>query len=130
MRRRGDLDKNHPCISQQGLILYYICVAPDGAPVNLVVTAVDAFTASMSWNPPNQEFINGRILGYVVNITRTTNGREVGLFSTNGTSFTHNSLHPNYAYFCGVAVENVVGRGPFNVRSIQMPESSKQVAEK
>lgn len=99
---------------------------PNEGPLNLLVTAVDAFTVSGSWDPPSLLHRNGPILRYAVNISLTRGG-ETFLYQTTNTSHVSNAtLHPDYSYHYSVAAENSVGRGPFTSGLVQMPEAGEK----
>ena len=100
--------------------------APDAAPLNLVVSIVDATSASATWGAPRVENQNGEILSYLVNITHTTTGM-VQTFSTATTDHAIATLHPDYSYFYSVAAVNSVGSGPFRIQVIRMPEAGESL---
>ena len=49
---------------------------PTASPENLQVTAFNSTTLEVTWEPPNQQFINGISLGYKVE------GKRVGVVQT------------------------------------------------
>ena len=58
---------------------------PTAPPENLQVTAFNSTTLEVSWDPPNQQFINGRNLGYKVE------GKRVGIVQTEFVAVVSNS---------------------------------------
>ena len=101
---------------------------PNAAPMNLMVSAVNGYTLSATWDPPSLQHRNGEIVHYVVNITVTARGDaqvtdgELQTLHTPAPNLTIESLHPYYTYFYSVAAESSVGVGPTAGTTITMPE--------
>ena len=95
--------------------------APSAPPHGLNVTAVDSRSIQLSWTPPPQEYQNGIIQQYLVNIT--TNGDEEPLLLYSRTSsLTVYNLLPFTTYHCAVAAETIA-TGPFTVEEeVTTPE--------
>ena len=99
-----------------------IYLGPSEAPLSLSLQPLDAFTLSMTWDPPSPEHKNGIILRYYFNITLPSTSDTDGSLTPN-TYTIITSLHPYYIYKCSVAAETSVGRGPYRSDVIQMPEA-------
>jgi len=84
----------------------YFFLAPSSSPDQITITEVTSTSFLVSWDDPMDEYHNGIIRSYVVNVRETTTG-NVDIF----TSYTRNqsisSLHPYYNYTCEVAAVTV-----------------------
>lgn len=80
-------------------------------------------TVAIQWNPPEADQSNGVIRYYSIELSNRENG-EVHLFTTPGTSYIINNLHPYYNYNVSVAAVTV-DEGVKSIIEFQMPEDGK-----
>lgn len=85
---------------------------PFAAPLNLSGAVIDSRTLSFTWEEPPEEYHNGIIREYHLNITEVDTGREFQVVSTT-TLISVSSLHPHYTYQWAVSAFTV-GEGPFS----------------
>ena len=83
-------------------------LAPNGPPLNLMVTASGFRALQLSWDPPEEDKQNGEITGYQVEC----NGTKSSNVSGGITSFTVEKLTPFTTYNCSVSSSNKAGNGP------------------
>lgn len=72
-------------------------------------------SATISWNPPPDDEINGIIIRYVINVTIVETGDTFQLNSTT-TTLTVNALTPYTTYVCIIAAVTSAGIGPFSTQ--------------
>ena len=89
-----------------------IIPVPVSAPENLTGVALDSHSIFLSWNPPPDEFLNGILRQYQIDVIEEDTLEE---FSVNSSSSQYllSSLHPFYNYDISVAA-TTVGNGPFS----------------
>ena len=89
--------------------------------------SVDSITETsfrLSWSPPPEEFINGKITSYTVSVYEEETKVNTN-YSTINTTYTVTQLHPFYIYHCSVAA-NTIAIGPFsNATTIQTSQSGE-----
>lgn len=103
--------------------VHHFYVAPSGVPVGIQATPEDSRTLTLDWNPPPEEFHNGIITQYTVNVSVTETGQRFHLIVDGETSVVLNGLHPYYVYNYIIAAATSVGLGPFTERnSVRMPQ--------
>ena len=94
-------------------------------PVNLAVDRITSESVSLHWSPPEAQFHNGIITGYLVNVTGIGIPDIIQVSSITSHVFVQ-SLRPFTTYACIVAAETSAGIGPFSTAvTIQTNESSK-----
>lgn len=94
-------------------------------PVSLAVDQVTSGSVSLHWSPPQVQFQNGIITGYLVNLT-ALGTPEIIQVSSITTRIVIQSLRPFITYVCVVAAETGAGIGPFSTAiTVQTNESSK-----
>ena len=102
----------------------YTETAPSRAPRSVGHSISNTTTLTLSWRPPRQQFHNGIIRGYSVNITEVPTGTTMH-FNTSTTSLAVPSLHPNYEYEYTVAAYTV-SVGPYSsINRVQLPEDGE-----
>ena len=98
--------------------------APSRAPRSVGHSISNTTTLTLSWRPPQQQFHNGIIRGYNINITEVLTATTM-YFNTPTTSLAVPSLHPYYEYEYTVAAYTV-SVGPYSsVNRVQMPEDGE-----
>lgn len=88
------------------LILIFCHAAPSGPPLSVNVTTVNSRAASIVWNHPLIDHINGVLDYYSIKLYEV----ETALYYTyhrNNTSLSLNDLHPYYTYSVSVAAVTV-----------------------
>jgi len=96
-------------------------------PMSLVVDHVTSESFSLHWSPPEGQFQNGIITGYLVNVT-AIGTPEILQVSSITNSVVMRSLRPFTTYVCIVAAETSAGIGPFSIAiTVQTNESGKSL---
>ena len=86
---------------------------------------VSSTSVVLMWETPPPEDLNGRVIGYSINVTKLLSGERQELFS-NSTMLTVYNLQPYTVYTCISAAVTNVGHGPFsNVLQIETLEAGK-----
>ena len=103
--------------------------AVPSAPVqNPVVSLVTSESASLTWEPPNEEDHNGMLIGYSINVTVGSTGASFTLTSV-ANSISITSLKPFTVYTCQIAALTLVGAGPYSIAfSVMTLQSGKSVS--
>jgi len=95
--------------------------------MSLVVDHVTSESFSLHWSPPEGQFQNGIITGYLVNVT-AIGTPEIIQVSSITNSVVMRSLRPFTTYVCIVAAETSAGIGPFSTAiTVQTNESGKSL---
>ena len=89
------------------------------------VSSVDSSSLLLEWNPPSPGTENGIIQNYTVIVTEQQTGMTSQYTSVDNFIMI-SSLHPYYTYTVTVAAVTVVGSGPTNVLTVELPEDGKQ----
>ena len=101
---------------------------PSVSPASIEIPAWSAKSITISWNKPNEEDLNGELIGYIVrvnstsaaNASRSRSRRDTMSMSLlynvsrNHTSFTVKELKPASKYSLEVAAKTSVGLGPYS----------------
>ena len=74
--------------------------------------ATNSTSATVSWNPPPADDINGIIIRYIINVTVVGSGVTFQLTSTT-TSLSVYTLTPYTTFICIIAAVTSAGTGPF-----------------
>ena len=91
----------------------------------LRATNISSTSAVFTWEAPPPEDLNGRVIGYFINMTILQTGERLELFS-NSTTLTVYHLQPYTVYTCVSTAVTIAGRGPFSdVLQIQTLEAGK-----
>ena len=91
----------------------------------LRAVTVSSTSVVLTWETPPPEDLNGRVIGYSINVTKLLSGERQELFS-NSTMLTVYNLQPYTVYTCISAAVTNVGNGPFsNVLQIETLEAGK-----
>ena len=91
----------------------------------LRAVTVSSTSVVLTWETPPPEDLNGRVIGYSINVTKLLSGERQELFS-NSTMLTVYNLQPYTVYTCISAAVTNVGHGPFsNVLQIETLEAGK-----
>ena len=99
---------------------------PDGAPLNVVATAVTSRSILVSWEPPETDQQNGVIQHYMLVVRETETSSSLS-YTSRTTSFTVSDLHPAYTYTVEVAAVTV-GVGPFTTApAVLTPDDGKDL---
>ena len=94
-------------------VLYQLTSAgPTHFPQNLVGEVLSPTSFRLRWNPPPEEYHNGEIREYRVNVTDIQTG-SVQTFSTTVTELVVEDLHPYFRYE-SVVTAVTVGEGPYS----------------
>jgi len=91
----------------------------------LRATNLSSTSVVLTWETPPSEDLNGRVIGYFINVTKLRSGERLELFS-NSTMLTVYNLQPYTMYtYISAAVTNA-GHGPFsNALQIETLEAGK-----
>ena len=87
-------------------------IAPSAAPVGVIATLVTSTSFLLSWANPPPVNHNGIIRNYTIVINELNTGNLVQYVSQT-TSWTFDSLHPDYNYSVVVAAVTIA-EGPFS----------------
>ena len=103
-------------------VLQFSSSVPSASPGNITVVEITSHSVSLMWIPPAQEYQNGIIIGYVINVTVEETGEMYQLYSST-TNITA-TLIPFTTYTIVITAENSVGTGPYTeVLNIQSEEA-------
>ena len=103
----------------------WLITVPSSAPRMLRVTNVSSNFAVFTWEAPPPDNLNGRVIGYFINMTVLPTGERLEVFS-NSTMPTVYDLQPYTVYTCVSAAVTNAGRGPFSdAIQIQTLEAGK-----
>ncbi len=91
----------------------FVSTAPSASSQVFNATVTSSQSATLSWEPPAPDGQNGKITGYVINVTVLETGEMFQLFSET-TSLTVDSLQPYRTYTCVIAARTAAGLGPFS----------------
>ena len=91
----------------------WLITVPSSAPRMLRVTNVSSNFAVLTWEAPPPEDLNGRVIGYFINMTVLQTGERLEVFS-NSTMPTVYNLQPYTVYTCVSAAVTIAGHGPFS----------------
>ena len=86
---------------------------PARAPLELSASAENSTSISITWSSLEDEFRNGVLLNYSLNVIEL-NSRKVYSLQGNVTRMVLSSLHPYYTYEISVAAATRHGTGPFS----------------
>lgn len=86
--------------------------APSHIPQNITELILGPTSFMLSWDPPPEDFHNGEIREYRINVTEVETGRRFRL-TTEATEITVSDLHPYYRYVCFVTAVTV-DEGPYS----------------
>ena len=98
--------------------------APSSPPVDVVLTAINSRTLSITWSPPPTDQRNGIIREYMVTVTETDTEMTVN-YTSNSTSLILSSLHPFYTYHLTLAAYTIQYGPSSALFNITMPEDGK-----
>ena len=91
----------------------------------LRATNLSSTSVVLTWETPPSEDLNGRVIGYFINVTKLRSGERLELFS-NSTILTVYNLHPYTMYTYIFAAVTNAGHGPFsNALQIETLEAGK-----
>ena len=91
----------------------------------LRATNLSSTSVVLTWETPPSEDLNGRVIGYFINMTKLRSGERLELFS-NSTMLTVYNLQPYTVYTCVSAAITSAGHGPFSdAIQIQTIEAGK-----
>ena len=97
---------------------------PSAPPETFNASSIDSSSLLLEWSPPSPGTENGIIQYYIVIVTEQETGM-VFQYTPVDDSIMISSLHPYYTYVVTVAAVTVIGSGPANVLTIEMPEDGK-----
>lgn len=104
-----------------------ILSAPSAAPSNLSGSAVNSTHISLSWEPPADDQINGRVRSYLISVREVETDTQFTLEAGLVQEYTIGSLHPYYLYECSVTAVTI-SPGPYtDVLAIRMEQDGKKV---
>ena len=109
----------HAHVSMYMFVFAY--VAPSASPVNVEGFVLSSTSILLSWDAPPLHHQNGLIRSYAVNVTEEETGKEFGV-TTQNTSATLESLHPNYHYRFTVTAVTVLPGPPSSEITIRTDE--------
>jgi hypothetical protein len=100
-------------------------LAPSAPPDNFTAIPSSPTSASITWDPPPTDDINGVIIRYIINVTVVGSGQTFLLNSTT-TALTVTTLSPFSTYICIIAAVTSVGVGPFSSQvTLTTPQARK-----
>ncbi len=89
--------------------------APSAPPANFNALPSSPTSASITWDPPPDDDINGVIIQYIINVTVVGSGLSFQLASTT-TTLNITTLLPYTTYICIITAVTSEGRGPFSAQ--------------
>uniref|UniRef100_A0A182NA47 Roundabout n=1 Tax=Anopheles dirus TaxID=7168 RepID=A0A182NA47_9DIPT len=89
---------------------------PTGAPMNVQTGMVNLTTGLVNWLPPLENFLNGVLLGYKVQLRASNSSKVLAQITLNATttSIVFHSLTTGTTYTVRVVAFNRVGAGPYS----------------
>ena len=100
-------------------------LAPSAPPENFNTVSVSPTSASITWEPPPADDVNGVVILYIINVTVVGSG-ETFLLNSTTTSLNVTILQPYRTYICVIAAVTSIGTGPFSVQLVlQTPQARK-----
>lgn len=103
-------------LSLSGLLnqpLFLLFSAPSAPPESFNAVPGSPTSASITWDTPPADDVNGVIIQYVINVTVVGSGRTFLLYSTE-TTLNVTTLQPYTTYICIIAAVTSAGVGPFS----------------
>ena len=100
---------------------------PSGAPSSVNVTSITPYSLTFSISLPLPQHRNGIILRYSLQLTQSSNGRQLPTYTTRpGWLLNVSSLTPYTTYSYVVAAQTVNGTGPYGrIRTVTTAETGK-----
>ena len=95
-----------------------------GTPRNFALHALNATTLQATWLSPQEDNLNGVILGYRLVLGDLQSG-ESHTLNTSLLMHSWGGLHPHYSYSVSIQAATSVGHGPSQESRIHMPEAGK-----
>ena len=107
---------------------YILNTVPSGSPINVAFVVLSPTDVVLTWDPPNYEEQNGKIVQYIVEVANNQTG-ETQQFSTPDNSL-NIILKPYRTYMLLVAAATGIGLGPFSdPETVVTPEGCKFQAQ-
>lgn len=101
---------------------FFSATAPSAPPTSVIAQPDSSRSATLDWDPPPPDEINGIIIQYVINVTVVGSSSTFQLISNSSSIFVLD-LKPYTTYICTIAAVTSVGIGPF---SSPLPFSTPQ----
>ena len=92
--------------------LFFFSLAPSAPPESFNAVPGSPTSASISWDPPPADDVNGVIVQYIINVTVVGSGQTFLLYSTS-TTLNITTLQPYTTYICIIAAVTSAGVGPY-----------------
>lgn len=100
---------------------------PSAPPENFYAVPSSPTSASITWDPPPADDINGVIIQYIINVT-VVGSRQTFQLTSITTSLNITTLQPYTTYICIITAVTSVGIGPFSSRfTLITPEARKNL---
>ena len=101
-------------ISQNHVCSTYMCIAtaPDGPPLNFVITVQGPRTLTFSWDPPSEDLRNGVITGYLLSCDPQPEGLPMTYEQSEVVNITVGGFEVYTTYTCRVSASTSAGEGP------------------
>ena len=104
---------------------FFLILAPTASPESFNAVSGSPTSATISWQPPAADEINGVIIQYIINVTIVGSGETFLLYSTT-TTLNVTNLLPFTTYRCVIAAVTSAGIGPFGSELVlNTPQSCK-----
>ena len=101
--------------------------APTSSPENILFSAVEARSLTVSWNEVSPSGQNGPITGYLLYYTNTTFSDTINITGGENRVYTLTELRPFTNYTVTVAAYNDAGTGPASDNRTQQTEQAGQL---
>ena len=105
--------------------LPYSISAPEGPPLNFKVTAESSSSLSVTWEPPEKDKRNGKIVSYTVCVSHEENKPCFIERTTDKKTLLISSLNPSTKYYVRVLASTKVGRGNYSKSEHKSTNASK-----
>ena len=104
--------------------VYCISLAPSSAPSAPVVHSYTSRSIALTWEPPQEEDLNGVLHQFVIHLLEYETGRTWNETSKD-VEYMLEDLHPYYTYSVAIAAETI-SVGPFSSNTtIQLAEDGR-----
>lgn len=105
--------------------LLSLSLAPSAPPENFNAVPGSPTSASITWDQPPADDVNGVIIQYIINVTVVGSGQTFLLNSTT-TTLNITILQPYTTYICVIAAVTSAGVGPFSSQvTLMTPQARK-----
>ena len=112
-------------IKKQLTIPVHLNLVPEGPPLNVKVTAESSSSLSVTWEPPEKDERNGKIISYTVCVSLEENKPCFIERTTEENTLVISNLNPSTKYYVHVLASTKVGRGNYSKSEEKFTNASR-----